>query len=70
MANFAGIDKKNLVLALAVAVVAVPFVGEEPQAGGNLGIQEQFGRQVDDAVDDSSVDDALADGIFTGHLGG
>ena len=70
MPEFAGIDKKNLVFAFAVAVVAVPFVGEEPQAGGNLCIQEQFGRQVDDAVDDFGVYDALADNIFIGHPGG
>jgi len=43
---------------LAVAV-AVPALGQEPQADRDTGIEEQLLRQRDDAVDEVGLDEPL-----------
>ena len=66
MPQLARVYEQDLILAFPVAVVAVPFVGDKPQAGGDLRVQEQFCRQIDNAVHNAGVDDVFADDVFVG----
>ena len=72
-AELAGVDEERLALAVPAAVLEVPAglaAGEEPEAGGDAGGQEELGRQRDDAVHQVGLDDALADVALAAGAGG
>jgi len=48
MAEVAGVDEEDFVGAIAELAVGL-VAAQKPQAGGDLGVQEQLGGQVDDA---------------------
>src|SRR3546814_18041495 len=51
-------------------VAASLVAGEEPQAGGDAGGEEELGRQRDDAIDQVGLDDALTDLALAAGAGG
>ena len=64
-AELAGVDEERLALAVTATrclrFLPALVAGEEPEAGGDAGGQEELGRQRDNAVHQVGLDDALAD---------
>jgi hypothetical protein len=68
MPHIAGINKEDFIC--AVAEFAVGFIAaQEPQAGGELGIQKQLGRQIDDTIHEAGFNQFFEDVSFTGSFG-
>ena len=57
--EFARLDEEDLVFAVAEASVGA-IATHEPQRGRNLGVEKQFSRKVDDAVNQPRLDERLA----------
>src|SRR5579875_3478204 len=68
-AELAGVDEQDFALTLAVAV-AVAVLGDEPQADGDAGVEEQPVGHGDDAVDEVGFDELAADVAFDAAIGG
>ena len=68
MPHISSINEENFIS--SVAKLSVGFIAaQEPQAGGDLRIQKQLGRQVDDAIHQAGFKQFFADVSFTGCFG-
>ncbi len=65
--ELAGIDEQHL--APAVAAMGGLALGQEPQAGGNLGVEEELRRQRHHDFHHVGLDHGLADGAFVVLVG-